>query len=180
MPGEELGVPQDIDFIFSTADYCSILLKAIQFLSNVFTLWRRKNTLAAFDCIYIQPRRWNILWNIKYHEIEAYDLDYDLWVRCTLCAKTLHCCNLWPFIIYQCPEHVDLLQNKCYRLHKNYRDQKVMDKKEHRKCPVPETQSHTLHFFSHSTKQNIQAQVEFNISQDIPPPGLNIYAVKIC
>ena len=126
------------------------------------------------------PKDVNRRWLFKYHEIEVYDLEYGLWVRCTLCAKTLHCCNLWPFIIYQCPEHVDLLQNKCYRLHKNYRDQKVMDKKEHRKCPVPETQSHTLHFFSHSTKQNIQAQVEFNISQDIPPPGLNIYAVKSC
>ena len=55
-----------------------------------------------------------------------------------------------------------------------------MDQKEQVKCPVTETQSHILHFFSRYKKQKIQDQAEFNISQDIPPTELNISAVKIC
>ena len=117
---------------------------------------------------------------MKYHEIEAYDLDYGLWVRCDIFFETVHYCNGRTFTSSQWIEHANLSQHKRARLHENYIEQRVMDQKEQGKRPVPETHSHILHFFSQFKKKKIQAQVEFNGSQYIPPPELNISAVKIC
>ena len=72
------------------------------------------------------------------------------------------------------------VQHERVRIHKNNSEKQFMDQKEQVKCPVTETQSHILHFFSQFKKKKIQAQVEFNGSQYIPPPELNISAVKIC
>ena len=47
----------------------------------------------------------------------------------------------------------------CVRLHKNHRENQVLEQKEQVKLPVPETQYYILHLFSQSKKQNIQAQV---------------------
>ena len=66
MPGGELGfTPEELDFIFSTDDYCSILVKLIHFISDIFILGTRKNTLDTFYCKYIQLRRWDILGTIE-------------------------------------------------------------------------------------------------------------------
>ena len=68
IPGEYLGVtPQDIYFIFSTADDCSILMKLLKFPSEIFTLCIRKDIMEDLYWRYIQISGWGILGTIKFH-----------------------------------------------------------------------------------------------------------------